>query len=156
MPAATNTTTLGGGGADSQLPSPPQDLSQATHGGAQQQQAGGAGGGALGLSKEQVLQRKLECLEQPQLLVTSIPCPQASVLFVVWGRGATLGRCELSAAVAKDQASQRAVWWCPRACCLRPPERAWPAPITAQRKGGPSQPTRASYPFEAPCRRLWT
>ncbi|KAL4449542.1 hypothetical protein ABPG77_007186 [Micractinium sp. CCAP 211/92] len=79
VPAATNTTTLGGGGADSQLPSPPQDLSQATHGGAQQQQAGGAGGGALGLPKEQVLQRKLECLEQPQLLVRSIPCPQAIV-----------------------------------------------------------------------------
>ncbi|KAL4421516.1 hypothetical protein ABPG75_010807 [Micractinium tetrahymenae] len=82
-PAATNTTTLGGG--DSQLallPSPPQDGSQAAaYTGGQQQQAGGGGGGGGGgsLTKEQVLQRKLECLEQPQLLITSIPCPQAIV-----------------------------------------------------------------------------
>lgn len=81
-PAPTNTATPGGGGTDSQLavlPSPPGDGSQAAAAWAQQQAAGasgGGGGGGPGLTKEQVLQRKLECLEQPELLVSNLPCPQ--------------------------------------------------------------------------------
>ncbi|PSC67566.1 hypothetical protein C2E20_8775 [Micractinium conductrix] len=52
-----------------------QQAQQAQQQAQQQQQVQQQGGGG-GLSKEAVLQRKLECLEQPQLLVTSIPCPQ--------------------------------------------------------------------------------
>jgi hypothetical protein len=74
--APGTTTTYGAGGADSLqlqlLPSPPQEGPVVGEGATPQQQQL--------LSKGEVLQRKLECLEQPQLLITSIPCPQVPSL----------------------------------------------------------------------------
>ncbi|EFN60093.1 hypothetical protein CHLNCDRAFT_133409 [Chlorella variabilis] len=73
----------GGGGCEvpggQLLPSPPQDACAA--GGLSSQPSlplgGGAGGGSGRLSKDLVLQRKLECLDQPQLLFSSMACPKA-------------------------------------------------------------------------------
>ena len=76
----TTTATYGAGSADSLqlqlqlLPSPPQEGSVVGEGATPQQQQQQL------LSKGEVLQRKLECLEQPQLLITSIPCPQVPPL----------------------------------------------------------------------------
>jgi hypothetical protein len=57
------------------LPSPPQD---GQPGPLQGQQQAGAGTGALRRDeeKEQIRQSKLQCLQQPQLLFSTMPCPQ--------------------------------------------------------------------------------
>ncbi|KAL4855181.1 putative serine/threonine-protein kinase [Chlorella vulgaris] len=71
--------TWAGGDVPAQLlPSPPQD---GQPGPLQGQQQAGAGTGALRRDeeKEQIRQSKLQCLQQPQLLFSTMPCPQAVV-----------------------------------------------------------------------------
>lgn len=58
------------------------------------------------ISKEQVLQRKLECMEHPQLLFASMPCPK--VRLAPWGAA-----CLLPRAAARACANRAVpVAWC--------------------------------------------
>lgn len=78
-----------------------------------------------------MLQRKLECLEQPQLLVTSIPCPQAS------GKGAWV-RCALCSGPAAG--NQR--------CRLAPAAPGLPPAAASRVSGLVATPCRAGrHPF---------